>query len=409
MNMTTAATFAAALTHAAAAIAAPPAAGPGTVHREFRGVWVATVGNIDFPRSASAQVFKRTFSAVCARLARKGCNAVIFQVRANCDAFYPSSHAPWSAWLAGKEGRGFAGFDPLAYMISECRRQGMEFHAWFNPYRVVRTTKLSKEAYLARLAPGNFARKNPGLVLAVPQGSGSSALMLDPGDPAVMRHIVAVVSEVASRYRPDAIHFDDYFYPYDGGAVPDGDTFRRNNPQHLSLADWRRNNVNRMISAVRQALDRINAGREHKVKFGISPFGIWCNRSEACPAGSLTNGKESFTTLCADSRLWVKKRWIDYVAPQIYWHRAHKKAPFTVLLDWWCQVVRGTGVKLYIGHALYQCGKPGWGPDELSSQIRLVRSRPEASGSALFSSHYLISPPDAAVRRAVSGIWTSGE
>jgi len=407
MNMGAAVTLAAALTGAAVSQAGPVPNRPPV--REFRGVWVATVGNIDFPRCASAQLFKKNFSELAARLARKGCTAVIFQVRPNCDAFYPSSHAPWSTWLAGKEGRGFPGFDPLAYMISETRRQGMEFHAWFNPYRVVRLTKLPKEGCLARLAPGNFARKNPGCVLAVPQAPGAAALMLDPGEPAVTRHIVAVVSEVASRYRPDAIHFDDYFYPYDGETIPDGESFRRNNPRGLSLADWRRNNVDRMISAVRQALDRINAGKERKVKFGVSPFGIWCNRSPACPAGSLTGGKESYSTLYADSRLWVKKRWVDYIAPQIYWNRAHKKAPFTVLLDWWCTVVRGTGVRLYIGHALYQCGKPGWGPDELASQLRLVRSRPEASGSVLFSSHYLVAPPDAAVRRAVSGVWTSGE
>jgi len=406
MKMATAATLAAALTQAAGAFAAPPA---NPAPREFRGVWVATVNNLDFPRSASAQDFKKNFGAVCSRLARKGCNALIFQLRANCDAFYPSSHAPWAASLAGKEGRGFAGFDPLAYMISECRRQGMEFHAWFNPYRVVSATKLDKAAFLSQLAPGNFARKNPDLVMAVPLGGGRIGLMLDPGEPAVIRHIVAVISEAASRYRPDAVHFDDYFYPYDSDAIPDGASFRRNNPRGLSLADWRRNNVNSMILGVRRALDTINAGRERKIRFGVSPFGIWCNRSPACPAGSLTKGKESFTTLYADSRLWVQKRWIDYVAPQIYWHRAHKKASFTVLLDWWCQAVRGTGVKLYIGHALYQCGKPGWGPDELASQLALVRSRPESSGSVLFSCRHILTPPDDAVRRAVYGVWNKGK
>ena len=372
---------------------------------EFRGVWVATVDNLDFPRSVSAQMFRQNFRRLADGLAKRSCNAVIFQVRSNCDAFYPGRFAPYSRWMSGKEGRGFAGFDPLKFMITETRRRGMEFHAWFNPYRVVRSTKLSKSAYLATLDPGNFARKNPHLVMAVPLGKNEISLMLDPGEPAVIRHIVDVVSDVASRYRPDAIHFDDYFYPYDSKSVPDKDTFRRNNPHRMSLADWRRANVDQMIFLTRTALNRINHGQAHKVKFGISPFGIWRNRSKECPGGSLTDGKESYSVLFADSRKWVNKRWIDYIVPQIYWHRAHRQASFTSLLDWWCRIVRGTGVKLYIGHALYRFGTPEWGKDELRIQLHQVRLRMEASGSVLFSSRFLLNPPNTATRAGVSGVW----
>lgn len=373
--------------------------------QEFRGVWVATVGNMDYPRCASAQAFKKTFSSLADQLVRKGCNAMIFQVRANCDAFYPSRLAPYSRWMTGFEGRGYSGFDPLSYMIRETRRRGMEFHAWFNPYRVVRATRLSKEKYLAGLSPNNFARKNPHLVLAVPMGNGEISLLLDPGEPEVIRHIAAVVKEAALRYRPDAIHFDDYFYPYDGRSIPDTATYKKYNPHKLSLDNWRRNNVNTLIRQVRRAVDQVNYGQKRKVQFGISPFGIWANYGPEVPGGSRTKGQQSFFTLFADSRLWVQRKYVDYIVPQIYWHREHPKASFTVLLDWWCRVVRGTGVRLYIGHALYRFGTPGWGQDELVQQLRLVRSRHEAAGSVLFSCRHLLTPGNTAIKLGVSRIW----
>lgn len=388
-----------------AAIALAASLAGVTAARDFRGVWVATVGNMDYPRCASARVFKRTFSLLVDRLARRSCNAVLFQVRANCDAFYPSRLAPYSRWMTGFEGRGYSGFDPLAFMIKETRRRGMEFHAWFNPYRVVRATRLSKEAYLAGLSPNNFARRNPHLVLAVPMGNGEISLLLNPGEPEVIRHIVAVVREVAQRYRPDAIHFDDYFYPYDGKKIPDDKTYRQNNPHKLSLENWRRNNVNTLILQVRRTVDLVNYGKRDKVRFGISPFGIWANYAPETPAGSRTGGQESFHTLFADSRLWVKRRYVDYIVPQIYWHRTHAKASFTVLLDWWCNVVRGTGVKLYIGHALYRFGTSGWGQDELVQQLRLVRTRREASGSVLFSCRHLLDPETTPIKLGVSRVW----
>ena len=373
--------------------------------RDFRGVWVATVGNMDFPRCVSAQSFKQNFSRLALGLSRKGCNAVIFQVRANCDAFYPSAYAPYSRWMNGREGRGYAGFDPLRFMITESRRRGMEFHAWFNPYRVVRATKLSKKAYLSQLDAHNFARRHPEYVLAIPLGKEGISLMLDPGEPAVIRHIVHVVTEVVKKYRPDAIHFDDYFYPYDGDAVPDNRSFRKYNPRKYSLADWRRNNINQMVHFVKRAIDKANRGQARPVRFGISPFGIWGNYSPRCPAGSRTKGKESYFVQYADTRLWVRQGWVDYIVPQIYWHRQHPLASFTTLLNWWCQVVRGTRVRLYIGHALYRFGTPGWGADELTHQLRLVRTRREVAGSVLFSSRYLLSPPNNATRRGITGIW----
>lgn len=362
----------------------PPRAG------EFRGVWIAMVENIDFPRCASAADFQQQFRARARRLAAAGFTAVIVQVRSNCDAFYPTELAPWSRWLTGEEGRGFRNFDPLRFMVDETHRCGLEFHAWFNPYRVTNSTSLTKSAYLDTLSRRNFARRNPQWVIA--QRSGKNLrLFLDPGIPQVIGHIAAVVREVVTRYPVDAVHFDDYFYPYDPLKDEDARTFAAHNPRKLSLADWRRSNTDALIRAVRRAINEVNAAAKRKVRFGVSPFGIWANAGNR-PGGSPTAGKESYSTLYADSRKWVKNRMLDYVAPQIYWQFAHDTAAYAALTDWWCGVVRGTGVKLYIGHGAYRAGSPGWGPDELIHQVRFNRMRPEVAGSVFFSWRSLFGP-----------------
>ena len=212
---------------------------------EFRGVWVAVVENIDFPVHRSAAAFQQSFRNMLRNIRNAGFTAVIFQVRANCDAFYPSAHAPWSQWLAGKEGTGLGNFDPLRFMVDECHRAGLEFHAWFNPYRVTGKTSMSARKYLATLSPGNFARRNPGCVLVKKHPDGNQ-LFLDPGMPQVIGHVTAVVREVLEKYPVDAIHFDDYFYPYEKLGNEDLQTFRRFNPEKLSLENWRRSNTEKI-------------------------------------------------------------------------------------------------------------------------------------------------------------------
>lgn len=350
---------------------------------EFRGIWVAAVENIDFPAHQDAAAFQRDFAALADKVSRAGFNAVIFQVRSNCDAFYPTSLAPWSRWLTGKEGVGLEGFDPLAFMIRETHRRGMEFHAWFNPYRVVGKTKLSKKAYLATLSPTNFARKHPEWVLTKNLPDGNRQLFLDPGVPQVREHLAAVAEDAARRYPIDAVHFDDYFYPYEKMGTEDAASYARYNPLRLSLEEWRRYNTDELIVAVRRAVDRCNRmKRRVRVRFGISPFGIWANRS-GNPAGSLTGGKESYSVLYADTRKWVRNRYVDYIAPQIYWAFDHETAAYAALVSWWCSVVRGTGVKLYIGVGAYNGGK--WRAGELVDQVRYNRMQPEVSGAAFFS------------------------
>ncbi|MBE6355669.1 MAG: hypothetical protein E7058_00985 [Lentisphaerae bacterium] len=348
---------------------------------EFRGIWVAVVENIDFASHSTAAGFQKDFRVLVNNAKRAGFTAVIFQIRSNCDAFYPSKFAPWSRWLAGKEGVGLDRFDPLAFMIAETHRAGMEFHAWLNPYRVTNKTKLSKNAYLKTLAPGNFARLNPHCVLVKKHPDGNQ-LLLDPGVPQVVDHLCAVVGEVVRNYPVDAIHFDDYFYPYEKIADEDAASFRRYNPGRLPLDVWRRNNTDTLVYNVRLTITRNNILQKRRVRFGISPFGIWGNRKNYA-AGSLTGGKESYSTLFADTRKWVKNGYIDYIAPQIYWDFDHDVAAYAALADWWCAVVRGTGVKLYIGIGAYNGGR--WRSNELIDQVRFNRMRPEISGAAFFS------------------------
>ena len=348
---------------------------------EFRGIWVAVVENIDFSAHGSAAGFQQEFRTVLNNARRAGFNAVIFQIRSNSDAFYPSELAPWSRWLAGREGVGLENFDPLAFMVNETHRAGMEFHAWFNPYRVTNKTKLSKAAYLKTLSPDNFARKNPHCVLVKKHPDGNQ-LLLDPGVPQVVSHLCAVVDEVVRRYPVDAIHFDDYFYPYEKISVEDAATYRRYNPGKLPLDAWRRNNTDTLIYNVKLTITRNNILQKRRVKFGISPFGIWANK-KTFSSGSLTGGKESYSTLFADTRKWVKNGYIDYIIPQIYWDFDHDVAAYAALTDWWCAVVRGTGTQLFIGIGAYNGGR--WRQDELIDQVRFNRMRPEISGAAFFS------------------------
>ena len=349
---------------------------------EFRGIWVAVVENIDFPPHKSAYSFQRDFCKMLDNIKAAGFTAVIFQIRSNCDAFYPTNLAPWSRWLTGTEGKHLGNhFDPLKFMITETHRRKMEFHAWFNPYRVIGNTTLSKNAYLATLAPGNFARRNPQFVLCKKNLSGNQ-LFLDPGVPQVIDHLAAVVADVVRRYPVDAVHFDDYFYPYEKLNNEDALTYRAFNPRKLSLENWRRSNTDSLIFRIKQTISRINMTQKRKVRFGVSPFGIWANRKNH-PLGSLTGGKETYSDLFANTRLWVKNGYVDYIVPQIYWPFSHNVAAYAALVDWWCQCVQNTGVRLYIGMAAYN-GK-NWQSNELINQMRYNRMRQDISGAAFFS------------------------
>lgn len=374
--------------------------------KELRGVWIATVGNIDFGKHGEAASFQRDFRKTLSDLEERRFNAVFFQIRANNDAFYPSSINPYSRWLTGKEGRCIPGFDPLAFMIRETHLRGMKFHAWLNPYRVTGATKLTKHAYLAGLSPNNIARLHPEWVLDVPMSGGRRMLFLDPGRPEVTRHIVATVSEIASRYKVDAIVFDDYFYPYVGFGTIDETTFRRYNPKNLSLGDWRRENVTRLIAAVHDELATVNRTTGGTIRFGVSPFGIWRNRKNHVD-GSLTDGKESYAVQFADTLKWVRRRYVDYVAPQLYWPFGHESAAYAALTDWWVKQVHGTGVTVYISMGVYQLGKSKiWNnPDEIVNQLRYNTKHTEIGGAILFSCGSVLTPANAVMKEGMERVW----
>ena len=361
---------------------------------ELRGIWVATIFNIDYERPQNVEEFKNFYSNMCRNLAASGFNAIFFQVRPANDAFYRSKLNPWSRYLSGTEGVPLAGdrnFDPLAYMIREARRHRLSFHAWLNPYRVCNGTKLTKTQYLNTLAANNFARLHPELVMECKLPNGQRKLVLDPGAPAVRNFVEATVKEIIWNYPVDSIHFDDYFYPDNTPSSADRATFLRNNPRKLSLDDWRRSNVTTLINNVHMQIQRFNKQYKRNVRFGVSPFGIWRNKAST-PQGSLTAGRESYTSHYADTRLWVKQRMIDYIVPQIYWNFNHNTAAYAALTDWWCETVRGTGVTLYIGHAVYQLGQKGWSVNEIYYQMRYNRSKPYVRGSIFFSYRSIAAP-----------------
>lgn len=325
---------------------------------EMRGIWVATVYNIDFDTCKTAAQFRAAYTAMINRLQAAGFNTVFFQVRPQNDAFYASAFNPYSRYLTGTEGVGIPGFDPLEYMLTETHRRGMKFHAWLNPYRVAQLpagSKQTKTAYLNTLASNNFARKKPDAVLMV-EGESGPLLILDPGNPEVRSFVANTVYELVTHYNVDGVVFDDYFYPKDMPTSADYSSWRKYRVGNTPIADWRRSNTENLIRSVQAVIRNCNASYKRNIKFGISPFGVWANKSAAHPEGSLTNAAEAYTQQFYDVRKWIKLNLIDYVSPQIYWGFTHATAPYATLAEWWANAVSGTKVKLYVSHAVYRVG-----------------------------------------------------
>ena len=241
-------------------------------------------------------------------------------------------------------------------------------------------------------------------MLEVKRKDGTYSLLLNPGEPRVVRHILATVREIVENYPVDAIHFDDYFYLYGGVGNSDHSTFRQYNPRRLSLEDWRRANVDAIISGVKRELTDYNRRSGRKIAFGVSPFGIWANK-KSMSSGSLTGGNQSFFSQYADTRGWVKKGWVDYIAPQLYWPFTMDVAAYAALADWWADVVRGTPVNLYIGHGAYRLGADSrWHRGELADQLRYNTKLREVDGSILFSYRNVFSPSNPVMRDAVGKV-----
>ncbi|MCB0639228.1 MAG: family 10 glycosylhydrolase [Lewinella sp.] len=354
--------------------------------REMRAVWIATVLNIDYPRTPSTNpvALKEQYRNLLDQMADLGFNTVIFQVRPTGDAFYPSRFAPWSAYLTGQQGTAPTdSFDPLAFMIEETHARAMEFHAWVNPFRV--SMKLDSAA----LSPQHVRFQHPDWVVAY-----GGKWYLDPGQPLVRQYLVDVVGELVDEYDLDGIHIDDYFYPYPtaGEVFPDSITYSFYGFGAASIEDWRRANTDELVQQLNQ---RIKAARPNVV-FGVSPFGVWRNADRDPQRGSRTRASvSSYDDLYADVLKWADRGWIDYVMPQLYWNIGFAPADHLELLQWWSRQVHNA--QLFTGLAAYKVGnnaEPAWhDPMEIPRQVDLNRRNFQSQGSSFFSARSVLNDP----------------
>ena len=302
--------------------------------REFRGAWIQAV-NGQF-RGIPTEKLKQTLIDQLNSLQGAGINAIIFQVRPEADALYASQLEPWSRFLTGVQGQAPSPYwDPMQFMIDECHKRGMEFHAWINPYRV-------KTSLKSELSPNHLYNIHPEWFVTY-----NNQLFFDPALPESRRHICMVVADIVSRYDVDAIHMDDYFYPYPakGMDFPDDASFARYGGGFTNRADWRRSNVNILIQKIHETI----RGLKPWVKFGISPFGIYRNEKND-PLGSKTNGLQNYDDLYADVLLWARNGWVDYNIPQIYWQIGHPAADYETLVKWWAKNTENR--PLFIGQSV---------------------------------------------------------
>jgi len=370
------------------------------VKKDFRGVWVATVVNIDYPSKPTTdpEILKSEALRILDHAKATGLNAVFLQVRPTADALYYSKYYPWSKYLTGAQGTAPSeGFDPLAFWVDEAHSRGLELHAWINPYRVTKKTSKEPKHDFASLAASNPAKLNPSWVVKHSDGN----LYFDPGIPEVRKLVVDGVVEIIENYDVDGIHLDDYFYP--DKKFNDAATFKKYGSGFSNIDDWRRENVNLLVKELSQA---VKAARSD-VSFGISPFGIWANKASN-PLGSDTNGLQAYYDHYADTRKWVKEGMIDYIAPQLYWNIGFSVADYKKLLSWWQDTVKDTGVDLYIGQAAYRAVSadpkdPWYGPYEIERQLKLNEESPEVKGSIFFSCKSLMDNP--ALSAVIKGVY----
>jgi len=402
------------------------------VKHQFRAAWVATVFSLNKPNTTSREGFQREFIHILDTLVDWNMNAVIFQVRPLLDAFYPSEINPWSQHVTGTYvetqhgieilGRQGVdpGWDPLEWMIAETHKRGLEYHAWFNPFRVTASrhrffnvpgktneelAELSASELVQALngagilADNNFAVLNPDMVFMFDE-----RLYLDAGIPEVRQHVFDTIREVVERYDIDAVHFDDYFYPYFvrgqrfGDLNEDRATFERFGLGRFpdtaeGIEAWRRDNNTELIRGVREVITEENRRNNRAIQLGISPFGIW-EHYQNDPRGSHTptgSGRTFSGQVFADTYKWVREELIDYIAPQIYWSFDQRAAPYAELVRWWAQAADGVNVHLYIGHANYKhVTNGGWevawlNPEEIYRQLKYNQLHPQVRGSIFFS------------------------
>ncbi|CAN5121399.1 glycoside hydrolase family 10 protein [soil metagenome] len=359
---------------------------PPPVPREMRAVWIATVDNMDWPSRAglTSDQQKSELLAILDKVADLRMNAVILQVRPAADAFYASKLEPWSEYLTGVMGKAPSPYyDPLTFAVAEAHKRGLELHVWINPYRArYSKTRPASKDHVSRAQPKLVRKYGP-------------YLWMDPGDPAVRERTKKVVYDLVRRYDIDAVHMDDYFYPYrerlHGHDVPfpDASTYARYTKKggKLNRDDWRRENVNLLV---RELYDGIHDVKPW-VRFGVSPFGIW--RPGNPPS---VRGLDQYTEIYADAKKWWNEGWVDYLVPQLYWSVDKPQQRYDLLLAWWAQQ-NTKGRHLWPGNytgKIAFTNSAAWRTEEIMEQIRLTRAQPGASGNVHFSAKVFMQDPD---------------
>ena len=372
---------------------------PPPIMREMRGVWVATVGNMDWPSHKGLPSGRQQAElvAILDKMVQLHMNAMVLQVRPAADALYSSTIEPWSDVLTGTMGRPpEPSYDPLSFAIAEAHKRGIELHVWINPYR-------AKDPSTRSVSANHISRTNPSLVRKY-----GPFLWLDPGDPRVRHLTTRVVLDLVRRYDVDAVHMDDYFYPYKevrrGRELdfPDASTWRayRRGGGKLSRDDWRRENVNLLVKDLYKSVHDVKPW----VRFGISPFGIW--RPGNPPS---VRGLDQYSQLYADARKWLREGWVDYFTPQLYWSIDRPQQSYVELLRWWTeQNVHGRNVwpGNYTGKVAFTNAQR-FTTDEILNQIRLTRAQPGATGNVHFSSSVFMQDPDQLDERLLSDVYDS--
>ncbi|MER7175442.1 glycoside hydrolase family 10 protein [Streptomyces mesophilus] len=365
----------------------------------FRGMWIASVANRDWPSKPAlpAETQRAELLAHLDTAVRRRLNTVILQVRPTADALWPSDYEPWSAYLTGVQGQD-PGWDPLGTAVDEAHKRGLELHAWFNPYRV------AGHADPSRLSPDHPARSNPDWLVTY-----GGKLYYNPGLPEVREFVMRAMLDAVRKYPIDAVHWDDYFYPYPvAGQVFDDDAaYERYGAGFADRAAWRRDNTDQLVRGMAAAIPKVRKG----VQFGISPFGVWRNKATDPLGSDTTAGVQTYDDLHADVRKWIKRDWIDYVVPQLYWNMGFAPADYAKLVPWWADTVAGTDVDLYLGEALYKAGDPvqpaPWqDPAELSRHLSYAGRYRQVRGHVYFAAREVAADPIGAMARVVADHYT---